>query len=98
MDPAPERLQKILARTGLGSRRTIESWIKAGLVSVNGRIAQLGTVREGGTGSPSMEVCSPLIAGLRPPREYSLITSPPGSYVPARIPRDVQQCMKSSPN
>jgi 23S rRNA pseudouridine2605 synthase len=42
MDPAPERLQKILARTGLGSRRTIESWIKAGRVSVNGRIAQLG--------------------------------------------------------
>jgi 23S rRNA pseudouridine2605 synthase len=42
MDPTPERLQKILARTGLGSRRTIESWIKAGRVSVNGRIAQLG--------------------------------------------------------
>jgi 23S rRNA pseudouridine2605 synthase len=42
MDPAPERLQKILARAGLGSRRTIESWIKAGRVSVNGRIAQLG--------------------------------------------------------
>ncbi|HYY15223.1 MAG TPA: S4 domain-containing protein, partial [Gammaproteobacteria bacterium] len=42
MDPAPERLQKILARTGLGSRRTIESWIKASRVSVNGRIAQLG--------------------------------------------------------
>ncbi len=48
MDPAPERLQKILARAGLGSRRTIESWIKAGRVSVNGRIAQLGDgAREG---------------------------------------------------
>lgn len=38
----PERLQKILARAGLGSRRTIESWIQAGRVSINGRVAKLG--------------------------------------------------------
>jgi len=44
--PAPagaaERLQKYLAQRGLGSRRAIEEWIRAGRLSVNGRIAELG--------------------------------------------------------
>ena len=37
-----ERLQKILARTGFGSRRGCENLIKEGRVMVNGRLAQLG--------------------------------------------------------
>lgn len=37
-----ERLQKLLANAGHGSRRQIEAWIAAGRVTVNGRIAQLG--------------------------------------------------------
>jgi len=37
-----ERIQKILANTGLGSRRELESWIKAGDVKVNGQLAKLG--------------------------------------------------------
>jgi len=37
-----EKLQKILAATGIGSRREIESWISAGRVMVNGQLAHLG--------------------------------------------------------
>ena len=38
----PERLQKVLAASGAGSRREMEEWIAAGLVQVNGKTAQLG--------------------------------------------------------
>lgn len=37
-----ERLQKLLSACGVGSRRTMEEWILAGRVTVNGEIARLG--------------------------------------------------------
>lgn len=37
-----ERLQKLLANAGHGSRRGIEEWIRAGRVTINGRTATLG--------------------------------------------------------
>ncbi|HUI61070.1 MAG TPA: pseudouridine synthase, partial [Steroidobacteraceae bacterium] len=46
------RLQKLLAAAGLGSRRSIEQWIRDGRVTVAGRMAQLGD-RAG----PGDEVC-----------------------------------------
>jgi 16S rRNA U516 pseudouridylate synthase RsuA-like enzyme len=38
----PERLQKILAQAGYGSRRASEEFIAAGRVRLNGQIASLG--------------------------------------------------------
>ena len=39
---ATERVQKILANSGLGSRRACEQFIRAGRVRVNGEIISLG--------------------------------------------------------
>ena len=42
IEAKPERLQKILAQAGVGSRREMEEWIAAGKVSVNGVVATIG--------------------------------------------------------
>ncbi len=40
--PAGEKLQKVLARIGVGSRRDVEGWISQGRIKVNGSNATLG--------------------------------------------------------
>src|SRR3990167_6281749 len=37
-----EKIQKILAHAGMGSRREIETWIQEGRITINGQIAKLG--------------------------------------------------------
>ena len=37
-----EKLQKVLANKGLGSRRELEKWIEARRIYVNGKVAKLG--------------------------------------------------------
>jgi len=43
-----ERLQKVLAQAGLGSRRAMEVWIKQGVIKVNQSVAELGAKVEVG--------------------------------------------------
>jgi pseudouridine synthase len=69
-----ERLQKVLARSGLGSRRSCEDLLRAGRVRVNGEVAHLGDsadplteeIRLDGRRLPSPEV--DLVIALHKPR------------------------------
>lgn len=70
-----ERLQKVLARAGLGSRRVCEDLITAGRVSVNGEVAAIG--RRVDTGSDLVEVDGAAI-GIAPGLVHYLLNKPAG--------------------
>ena len=83
MEPPPakngpvkgERLQKILARAGIASRRKAEELIAAGLVTINGRVASLGDRADPAVDSVKIEgrrVPPPV------PDRYVLLNKPPG--------------------
>lgn len=75
-----ERVQKIIARRGLASRRKAEAWIEAGRVTVNGRVCVLGdTAREQ---IDEIRVDGKLLAPL-PQMVYILLHKPRG-YVTTR--------------
>lgn len=74
-EPQGERLQKLLARAGFGSRRACEELIEAGRVSVNGVTAVLG--RRVDAVSDRVEVDGMAI-GVRPGLVYYLLNKPAG--------------------
>jgi 23S rRNA pseudouridine2605 synthase len=79
------RLQKLLAGLGLGSRRSIEQWIREGRVTVAGRTAQLGD-RAG----PADEVCldgRKLELGTADDPELLLYYKPVGEVTTRRDPQ-----------
>jgi 23S rRNA pseudouridine2605 synthase len=73
--PQGERLQKVLAATGWGSRRVCEELIAAGRVTVNGKLAVLG--RRVDVEVDHVEVDGAPI-GIRPDLVYYLLNKPTG--------------------
>src|SRR5262249_8060043 len=81
------RLQKLLAAAGLGSRRSIEQWIRDGRITIGGRVAQLGDRAE-----PGDEV---LLDGRKidfgavktPPRQLLLYHKPVGEVTTRNDPQ-----------
>lgn len=79
--PQGERLQKVLAATGYGSRRICEELIAAGRVTVNGEVAILGRRVD-----PERDLVAvdgaPI--GVRPDLVYYLLNKPVGVVTTAR--------------
>lgn len=83
--PAPaERLQKVLAAAGIGSRRKIEDLIRAGRIAVNGRTARLGDRVD--PAKDQVEVDGSIVM-LRADREYYLVNKPAGVVSTADDPQ-----------
>ena len=81
--PEGERLQKVLARLGLGSRRACEELIAAGRVTVNGETAELGRRVEVDHDTVSLDdVPLPVLPGL----VHYLLHKPSGTVTTARDP------------
>ena len=80
----PVRLQKLLARAGLGSRRTVEDLIAEGRVTVNGEVAELG--RRADAETDRIEVDGARI-GLRSDTVWYLLNKPAGVVTTASDPQ-----------
>lgn len=79
--PGGERLQKVLASTGWGSRRVCEELIAAGRVTVNGEVAVLG--RRVDAEHDLIEVDGAPV-GVRPGLVYYLLNKPRGVVTTAK--------------
>lgn len=67
-----DRVQKVLANVGLGSRREIEGWIKEQRLQINGNVAQLGDKISGKeTIKLDKKIIWPLQAARSTPKAYS---------------------------
>ncbi|HEX6165533.1 MAG TPA: pseudouridine synthase [Acidimicrobiales bacterium] len=82
--PPGERLQKILAQAGLGSRRAAEELIAAGRVRVNGQVATLGTRADPETDTIEVDGA---VVGLRQGLAHYLLNKPPGVVTTAADPQ-----------
>lgn len=78
-----ERLQKLIARAGLSSRRGAEELIRRGLVTVNGAVASLGDQADLDEDAVRVEG-RPLPAAARP--LYLLLNKPDGVITTRRDP------------
>ena len=81
--PDGERLQKVLARAGIASRRASEELISAGRVSVNGEAARLGQRVDPGRDKVAVDGIS---VGVQPGLVYYLLNKPRGVVSTAADP------------
>ena len=79
-----ERLQKVLARQGIGSRRACEELIAGGRVRVDGAVARLGARID--TTRAVVEVDG-IVLGVRPDLVHYLLNKPAGVVTTAQDPQ-----------
>ena len=79
-----ERIQKVLARAGVASRRAVEEMVAEGRITVNGQPARLGQRGDPNIGSVAVDGA---LVGLRADLVYYLLNKPPGAVTTASDPQ-----------
>jgi 23S rRNA pseudouridine2605 synthase len=80
-----ERIQRILARAGIASRRKVKELIREGRVTVNGQVAELGGKAE--PGKDTLKVDGRRVEPHRGPCRYLLLNKPRGVVSTASDPK-----------
>lgn len=80
----PERLQRVLARVGFGSRRVCEDLIAEGRVTVNDVVAELGARVDWERDRVAVDG---IAIGVRPDQVYYLLNKPTGVVTTAHDPQ-----------
>lgn len=79
-----ERIQKVLARAGVASRRKVEEMIREGRITVDGQRAELGQKVD--LERDAVKVDGSIVSPVRRPHTYLLVNKPPGVVSTASDP------------
>ncbi len=91
----PERIQKVLARAGVASRRAVEEMVAEGRITVNGQVARLGQRIDPDHDAVAVDGVS---VGLRADLVYYLLNKPTGVVSTADDPQGRPTVVEMVPN
>ncbi len=91
-----ERIQKVLAAAGHGSRRKVETWIREGRLKIDGRLAEIGD-RVEGTEKITLDQRPLSLRGIKQPQKYILYNKPAGEVTSRKDPEGRRRVFDSLP-
>ena len=92
----PDRVQKVLAGAGHGSRRKVEQWIREGRLAIDGRVAKLGDTVTGDE-NITLDGRNLAVQAVPPSHRYIVYNKPEGEIVARSDPEERHTVFESLP-